>query len=110
MQRPGRYILLLRNLQTETKNSTRTAALLTQAINLIDEKIKNMNTKLAIDCIQWSPIDLTKMGTFIIKDIFKTNIGDESMVFLFEGCVIFCDQDKVTNIRRDRKTFLEVFR
>ncbi|KRT78507.1 hypothetical protein AMK59_7390, partial [Oryctes borbonicus] len=94
MQKPGRYLTFLINLQAETRKNHQLTEKLDEAVALVEKKIKEMNTKLAVDCIRCCPIDLCKMGSFIMKGIFMTNLNEETVIFLFEEHIVFCVHDK----------------
>ncbi|XP_022916986.2 triple functional domain protein-like [Onthophagus taurus] len=86
VQRLGRYILLLQNLQ----KSIRKPECLDNAIKLLEKAMKRGNDYVAIASISQCTIDLYKKGTYIDREKFTLlkPKREEIVVFLFENTIV----------------------
>lgn len=98
--RPEQYKLLLERLNKAITKSGETCQSLEEAIVLIETKMAETNTILAKDSIKYPPNNLKDMGMFLMKEKFNVKNKYVSIVFLFQGGVVFCVEDQVIgNIR-----------
>lgn len=68
---------------------------LSEAVRLISDKISEANTLMTIDSIDKSPVNLKKMGPFIMKEALNIKKKYKSVIFLFRDIVVFCIEDTV---------------
>lgn len=93
--RPEQYRLLLERLKKAVARNDESCESLDEAILLIDRKISEINTALAIESIRFHPGNLKQMGPFIMKEKFFIKRKYNSIVYLFQGGVVFCVEDQV---------------
>ncbi|KAK9730728.1 RhoGEF domain [Popillia japonica] len=92
--RPEQYRLLLERLKKAVARNDESCESLDEAILLIDRKISEINTALAIESIRFHPGNLKQMGPFIMKEKFFIKRKYNSIVYLFQGGVVFCVEDQ----------------
>lgn len=97
LQRLGKYILLMENIEKEIVKMEQSSKNIEHAIAMIKSVMTRGNDSIAIESIQRSPISFVDYGTFIMRDkftILKPRRFD-SMVFLFTNVVVFTVEDQV---------------
>lgn len=98
LQRLGKYILLLENIEKELKILELAHQNIRDAIILVKSVMSKGNDCVAIESIQNSLISKIDYGSFIMRDkftIIKPRRLD-SIVFLFSNFVVFTIQDPVS--------------
>ncbi|XP_018329246.1 triple functional domain protein-like isoform X2 [Agrilus planipennis] len=98
VQRLGKYILLLEQIQKELTQEGTPSNKIQKAIEMVRKQMSRGNDFLAIDSIKESPVNLAQQGSFIMRE--KFNIIKprkfEAMLFLFEEIVVITSPDTVS--------------
>lgn len=99
IQRLGRYILLLENLQ----KSVRRSACLDPAIEILKSNMTKGNDSIAVESILKVPetVDLYKKGSYIDREKFVMlkPRRQEAVIFLFEDIVVFTTENVTSRVR-----------
>lgn len=103
IQRLGKYVLLLEQMQKELKKNQEVSEIVEKAIEAVRNIMKKGNDYLAIDSIIQSPLDFNLHGSFIMRALFCVIKPKKliSMVFLFENVIVFTVKNSVS-----KKVFL----
>lgn len=98
LQRLGKYILLLDNIEKELKKLALPYENTQKARELIKSVMSRGNDCVAIESIHHSPISKVDYGSFIMRDKFTITKPRrlDSMVFLFSNIVVFTVEDQVS--------------
>lgn len=99
VQRLGRYILFIENIEKELKKVDGTCENIQKALKIVKSVMSRGNDCVAIESIQKSPISKVDYGSFIMREKF-TLIKPrrlEIMVFLFSNIVVFTVEDPVSS-------------
>ncbi|GJQ86148.1 hypothetical protein Trydic_g13429 [Trypoxylus dichotomus] len=94
IHRPEQYKLILERLKKAVTRNGESFESLDEAILLLERKMAESNTALAMDSIKYSPCGLKELGPFLMKEKFHIKNKYTSVVFLFQGGVVFCVEDQ----------------
>nr|CAH7748524.1 unnamed protein product [Callosobruchus chinensis] len=95
LQRLGKYILFLENIQNQFQSLGISVESTQMALDIVKREMTKGNDYVAIESIQNSPISKLDYGTFIMREnfiIIKPR-KMEVMVFLFKNIIVFTNTD-----------------
>ncbi|XP_056633433.1 uncharacterized protein LOC130443013 isoform X2 [Diorhabda sublineata] len=99
VQRLGRYILFLENIEKQLKKLNLPVEGAQSAIAILKDEMSKGNDSVAIESIENSPISKMDYGSFKMREKFSINKPRkvDAMVFLFSHVVVFttCDTTKL---------------
>ncbi|KAG5896713.1 hypothetical protein JTB14_014589 [Gonioctena quinquepunctata] len=95
VQRLGKYILFLENIEKELKKLNMPIGSTQMALDIVKSEMSKGNDYVAIDSIQNSPISKLDYGSFKMREHFSITKPRrvEAMVFLFENVVVLTTSD-----------------
>ncbi|CAH1168750.1 unnamed protein product [Phyllotreta striolata] len=96
VQRLGKYILFLENIQKQLDKLDLSTYNVQAALFIVKEEMSKGNDSVAIESIENSPISKKEYGSFVIREKFnviKPKRVDSTMVFLFTNVVVFTTTD-----------------
>lgn len=98
VQRLGRYILFIENIEKELKKMDGICENIQKALKIVKSVMSRGNDCVAIESIQRSPISKVDFGSFIMREKFTLTKPRrlEIMVFLFSNIVVFTVEDPVS--------------
>nr|CAI5841884.1 unnamed protein product [Callosobruchus analis] len=102
LQRLGKYILFLENIQNQFQSLGISIESTLVALDIVKREMTKGNDYVAIESIQNSPISKLDYGTFIMREnfIILKPRKMEVMVFLFNNIIVFTNTDP-----REMETF-----
>lgn len=91
IQRLGKYILLLENIQKALQKENKYSENVEMAIEMLRREMRIGNDFIAIDSIEKLPITLDQSGSFVFRDVFNIQRPRkyEATLFLFENVLVF---------------------
>nr|XP_008193316.1 PREDICTED: uncharacterized protein LOC103313000 [Tribolium castaneum] len=94
IQRMGKYVLLLEQIQKELNKKQQSLEKIETAVSVIRGVMRKGNDYIAIDSIKQCEIDLRLQGSFIMRSLFNISKPRKfvSMVFLFENVIVFTEK------------------
>lgn len=95
VQRLGRYILFLENIEKQLKKLNLPVEHAQTAIAILKDEMSKGNDSVAIESIENSPISKMDYGSFKMREKFSINKPRkvDAMVFLFSNVVVFTTSD-----------------
>lgn len=101
IQRLGKYILFLKGINEQLNKRYSHSITVQAALDMIKEAMSRANDYIAIDSIKGCSINLSKAGSFVMREKFlvRANKYDrtfESMVFFFDEIIVFTTESDVS--------------
>ncbi|XP_066143646.1 uncharacterized protein [Euwallacea fornicatus] len=95
VQRLGKYKLFLENIIKQLEKENKSSALAQDSLSMIKKYLSRGNDSVAIASILRSPLHTKDYGSFIAREKFSMIKPKkmEIVVFLFEGVVVFTQED-----------------